>query len=227
MCSVREKLRIVGRAAAFVLLAAAGFAARSATPPAEACAAATNGLPKFLGKIPSGAEAAYGFPEGTRRAALGRPVQLEAFEPTSLEQISRSGALEDKVRRYQTWFFPVLVGSETRAFLVVDRRSSADWEAVSLGYAPVAREWNEVVRAWPAERGFHPRLIAAFQARATFSMCRRSGTAISRRCGNPGEDGRQEPGLPAVGGGCGARPLAAGQIAATRALIKTGHARSH
>ena len=61
------------------------------------------------------------------------------------------------------WHFPVLVGEETKAILVVDN-IDGQWEAVSLGYPEVAAQTEAVKKQWPKSRGYDPLFIAVFQA---------------------------------------------------------------
>jgi hypothetical protein len=62
------------------------------------------------------------------------------------------------------WFFPILLEGESKAMLVVDR-DGENWKAVSFGYAGLGHELNEVLARWPESKGFHPQLIAVFQAK--------------------------------------------------------------
>src|SRR4029434_8669421 len=62
------------------------------------------------------------------------------------------------------WFFPIRIESESKAMLVVDR-DGGTWKAVSLGYAGLGHELNELLAQWPESKGFHPQLIAVFQAK--------------------------------------------------------------
>ena len=62
------------------------------------------------------------------------------------------------------WHFPVLLGTEARALLVVDRDGEG-WKAVSLGYANLTGELNLIWKQWPASRGYHPQVVAMFRAK--------------------------------------------------------------
>jgi hypothetical protein len=134
--------------------------------PREVSLAATNGLPVFLAMIPPDFKHEYGFPDDAdlSTVSLGSPVLMHTIQPAALSSNQVSDTVSSLVSESSMWFFPLLMGSEVRAMMVVDRQGSV-WKAVSLGYAPLAREWNQVLNQWPASKGFHPRLIAVFQAK--------------------------------------------------------------
>ncbi|MCX6927469.1 MAG: hypothetical protein NT154_30325 [Verrucomicrobia bacterium] len=147
----------------FLALTAGGL--EGAGVPAEAAAAASKGLPVFLAKVPVASKDLYGFPADSdlAQARLGEPLLLHAIRSTNLPTNPANATVSSVMRDTSLWFFPVLLGSETRAMLVVDRQGG-EWKAVSFGYAPLAREWDQVSKQWPAAKGFHPQLIAVFRA---------------------------------------------------------------
>jgi len=133
--------------------------------PQEVYRAASNGLPVFLGKVPLKSRELYGFTPDTdfSKIQLGPPALLRTIRPATLSSNRTVTAVSAVVSDTTMWFFPVLVEGEAKAMLVVDRHDG-EWRAVSLGYAPLAAEWNHVLHQWPAARGFHPALIGVFQA---------------------------------------------------------------
>jgi hypothetical protein len=134
--------------------------------PPEVNAAASNGLPVFLAKVPPDSKQQYGFPDNAdfSKVHLGSPLLLQTIRPSDLSSNQTSGTVSSVVSDTSMWFFPVLMGAEAKSMLVVDRLGN-EWKAVSLGYAPLAGEWNQVLHQWPAASGYHPKLIAVFQAR--------------------------------------------------------------
>ena len=68
------------------------------------------------------------------------------------------------LRRPQGVGCPILIENESKAMLVVDRDGD-QWKAVSLGYAALGHELKELLTQWPESKGFHPQLIAVFQAK--------------------------------------------------------------
>ena len=140
--------------------------AESDDPPTNVIAAAKTGLPVFLGSVPSESAALYGFSQNANLSAaeLGAPILLRAITPTAMQVEAAPQSVAPLISDTETWFFPVLLDSQTKAMLVVARQEGK-WQAVSLGYAPLAAEWNWVRKQWPVERGFHPQLLAAFQAK--------------------------------------------------------------
>ena len=133
--------------------------------PPEVLNAASNGLPKFLACLPAGGKEAYGFPNNSdlAQARLGVPLQVHTVAPTDLAKQPTDGALRALLSETTLWYFPVLLGDETKAVLVVDRMAGG-WEAVSFGYAPLAQELSQIAKQWPSTAGYHPRLVAVFPA---------------------------------------------------------------
>ena len=149
----------------FMLLGAFAAALSAADAPPEVSTAASNGLPVFLAKVPPAARPLYGFALDAdfSQASLGAPLLLHTIKPSALASNQANGTVSSVVSETPLWFFPVMMGTEVKAMLVVDRQNN-EWKAVSLGYAPLASEWNQVLSQWPAAKGFHPRLVAVFQA---------------------------------------------------------------
>lgn len=139
------------------------FAADSA--PQEVVNAAQSGLPNFLRKIPSGMEAAYGLKSGDTldTAVVGEPFRLSLIEPAMLARADAKASVDSISRVSTQWFFPVIVGGEARCLLVVDRMEDG-WQAVSLGYAALARELTAMSAQWSVANGYTPRLFASLQA---------------------------------------------------------------
>jgi hypothetical protein len=134
--------------------------------PTEVLEAAATGLPFFLGQIPPGSQQLYGFSavDDLSRAQLGGALRMHTITPVSLESSSSSTPVSSIKSETSMWFFPVLLDGESKAMLVVDREGEA-WKAVSLGYAGLGHEWNGLLAQWPESKGFHPQLVAVFQAR--------------------------------------------------------------
>ena len=135
-------------------------------PPAGVVAAAKDGLPGFLAKIPAGAKAVYGFPETSdlSRTRLGTPLALRSVQPAGLENKTAAQTVTEVLSDTSMWFVPVQLEGRIKAMLVVDWHEGA-WRAVSLGYAPLAGEWDQVAAQWPAEKGYHPQLVTFFQGK--------------------------------------------------------------
>ncbi len=150
--------------AAMLLAAWSGQAGQ--TPPADVLKAATEGLQPYVNKIPAGEKALYGFGAGDDlgAASLGTPFLVQTITPAALEKFQAGTAVAAVMSPTTMWYFPVLVAGQYRAILVVDQLDGR-WQAVSLGYAGLAKELGAFVRQWPAEKGYHPVLITVFQAR--------------------------------------------------------------
>lgn len=163
--SRRSALRLQTLALISLVVVAARSSVGADAPP-EVYAAATNGLPWFLAKVPPDSKQQYGFPDGAdfSKIHLGSPLLLRTIRPSALSSNQTSEAVSSVVSDTSMWFFPIMLDTEVKAMLVVDRQGN-EWKAVSLGYVPLVTEWNQVSRQWPAAKGYHPRLIAVFQAK--------------------------------------------------------------
>jgi hypothetical protein len=133
--------------------------------PNEVLNAASNGLPAFLASVSLGNRELYGFTNDTElaQAQLGAPFRVYTITPKNLASHPAEGKLTPLLSETMLWYFPVLVGDDTRAILVVDRMADG-WKAVAIGYAPLALELHRITKQWPASAGYHPRLVAAFSA---------------------------------------------------------------
>ena len=133
--------------------------------PNEVLNAASNGLPAFLESVSFGNRELYGFTNDTdlAQARLGVPLRVYIITPKNLASHPAESKLTPLLSETMLWYFPVLVGDDTRAILVVDQMADG-WRAVAIGYAPLARELHRITKQWPASAGYHPRLVAAFSA---------------------------------------------------------------
>jgi hypothetical protein len=133
--------------------------------PPEVLNAASNGLPAFLASVSLGNRELYGFTNDTdlAQARLGVPLRVHTITPKALASHPVESTLAPLLSETVLWYFPVLVGDETKAILVVDSMAG-EWQAVSIGYAPLAQELHQIAKQWPAGAGYHPRLVAAFSA---------------------------------------------------------------
>jgi hypothetical protein len=161
----RLKQAIAGLTGTLLVLTISAGGANGAVAPPEVLAAGKAGLPKFLAKVPAGSKQSYGFPESSdlSLSKLGAPVLLETIRPGEVSSKWASSGVSSVLLDTTMWFFPVRLGTEGKAMLLVSRQNN-EWNAVSFGYAHLAREWDEVLKHWPEARGYHPRLIAVFQA---------------------------------------------------------------
>jgi hypothetical protein len=140
--------------------------AHSQTSPPEVLKSAQEGLQSFLSRVPLEARGHYGFTSSDdfQKARLGTAFNLYTMTPQSLLTYSADTSLTSLLSQTAMWYFPVMVHNEIRAILVVDR-VDGQWQAVSLGYAELARALDRVGQRWPRAKGFHPQLIAVFQAK--------------------------------------------------------------
>lgn len=134
--------------------------------PAAVQQAAIEGLHPFLNKISVDSLEQYGFIPGDVRsmATLGTPFLMYTITPSALAKYRTGMSVASMVTPTTMWYFPVLMGGQTRAILVVDQINN-QWQAVSLGYAGLAGELGALSRQWNVAQGYHPMLIVVFQAK--------------------------------------------------------------
>jgi len=127
--------------------------------------AARQGLRPFLDKIPQKSLGQFGFDQADSfdAAVLGTPLLLHTITPSALKQYQSGAAVTSLLTPTTLWYFPILIAGQSKAILVVDRLRD-QWQAVSLGYPGLAREWDAISKQWPESQGYHPILIAIFQA---------------------------------------------------------------
>jgi len=127
--------------------------------------AAGLGLRSFLDKIPQNSLAQFGFDQtdSLDAAVLGAPFLVHTITPSALRQYQAGVTVTSLLTPTSLWYFPVLIAGQPKAILVVDQLNN-QWQAVSLGYPYVAREWDAVCKQWPESQGYHPVFIAIFQA---------------------------------------------------------------
>lgn len=140
--------------------------AHSQTSPPEVLKSAQAGLQSFLSRVPLEARGHYGFTptDDLQQARLGTPFNLYTMTPQALLTSSADTSVTSLLSKTAMWYFPVMVHNEIRAILVVDQ-VDGQWQAVSLGYAELARALDRIGQRWPQAKGFHPQLIAVFQAK--------------------------------------------------------------
>ena len=133
--------------------------------PDDVVQAAQQGLMPFLDKIPKNSLDQFGFgqTDSFDAAVLGTPFLVHTITPSALKQYQSGVTVASLLTPTTLWYFPVLIAGQPKAILVVDQISN-QWQAVSLGYPSLAREWDTVCKQWPEFQGYHPVLITIFQA---------------------------------------------------------------
>lgn len=131
--------------------------------------ATKDGLHSFLKLIPTGELQNYGFaPEDPlAKAHVGTPFRVYTITPSALSNYSPGDTVSSLLSPTGMWYFPIMVNSNIRAILTVDRLNGT-WRAVALGQASLARELEEVLQQWPRSKGYEPLLVMVFQAKSYF-----------------------------------------------------------
>ncbi|MFH1038461.1 MAG: hypothetical protein V1789_07335 [PVC group bacterium] len=139
------------------------------TAPPEAVAAAESGLAQFLTELPDSEMGNFGFLPGDRLSAarVGIPLQLYTITPDVLFNAAADASVDALLSPTGRWFFPVILEGTPRAILTVERMDGK-WEAVTLGMTPLAGELEKIRRQWPGGEGYHPKLVAVYQAASYF-----------------------------------------------------------
>jgi hypothetical protein len=166
---------------------------RAQEVPDEILSQAQKGLPAFLNKIPPGTLAEYGFAENDplAQAYLSKPFKVYTITPTALLGARAGSRIRDLLEETKLWYFPVMINDQVRALLVVDYLQG-QWQAVSLGYANLARGLGTVMQRWPRSRGFNPLLIAVFQANENLVLVPEENPNLVMSLGRPEQGLRME-----------------------------------
>lgn len=122
--------------------------------------AAENGLAGYLAKIPDEARTLMGFTETDdfEKAELGEPFNLYLLGAKELRSNLTAHDVEDILTQTNLWFFPVLIDESAKCLLLVSYFKD-QWQAVSIGSAPLAKEAYFIQKHWPSEQGYHPLFV--------------------------------------------------------------------
>jgi hypothetical protein len=141
------------------------YMAQAQTAPPEVMAAAEAGLQPFLSRITPETRESYGFARSDAFAQVhvGVSFNLYTMTPEALLNYSAGSPVLSLLSKTSMWYFLVMIKNSVRCILVVDRLDGK-WQAVSLGYANLAKALSKVIQRWPPSKGFNALLIAVFQA---------------------------------------------------------------
>jgi hypothetical protein len=141
------------------------FMAHAQTAPPEVISAAEAGLQPFLSRISPEVRESYGFAKSDAfgQVHLGDSFNLYTITPDALLNYSAGSQVSSLLSKTNMWYFLVMVENKVRCILIVDQ-IDGKWQAVSLGYADLAKALSKVMQRWPKSKGFNPWLITVFQA---------------------------------------------------------------
>jgi hypothetical protein len=104
---------------------------------------------------------AYGFEneDNLEDAKLGDPLPIYTISEKDATNFSPAQDVESILKPSGHWLVPVTVKGALRTFISVSENSNHEFEA---GGASVitARVWKTIASRWPAEKGFHPKLVS-------------------------------------------------------------------
>ncbi len=104
---------------------------------------------------------AYGFEseDNLEDAKLGDPLPVYTVSEKDAAGFSPDQNVESILKPSGHWLVPVTVKGALRTFISVSENSNHQFEA---GGASVitARVWKTIASRWPAEKGFHPKLVS-------------------------------------------------------------------
>jgi hypothetical protein len=140
-------------------------------PPLEVAQAAAEGLQPFLGAIPSGDLADYGFvsQDEFAQATLGEPLRVYTIAPDKILNYTPGMELVSLVTPTNIWYFPVFCFGEARTLLTVDLMNGK-WRAVAIGSFGLARQLERLRSHWPQSDGYEHKFVRVFQAQSDFLL---------------------------------------------------------
>lgn len=142
-----------------------GLSEAGGATPDDVARAAAAGLPGLLAQIPEGMGSEYGFADGREiaEAVPGRPMPVQTITPAALNAWKPGDSIGGLLSATSLWYVPVQAGGKVRSVLVVDWVEGG-WQAVSLGYVPLAGPLGILLEQWPESGGYHPQLVMVVQA---------------------------------------------------------------
>ncbi len=142
----------------------------AANPPADALAAAQDGLKVFI-ELDNGVsmdECVFNVTarEELNDAVIGFGFRMFTIDPRNLcEPGDRS--LSGIVMPTPEWCFMVLSKNKAIGLISVSR-VDGNWQAVGAGAAELANEVHQVRKSWSADKGFNFRFVRVYQATSDF-----------------------------------------------------------
>lgn len=135
-----------------VLFASPQVSAKDVPP--EVIQAAEEGLPIFLSGITPEVMEDFGFSNNDNLddAVLGRPFQEYFISKTVIENYSEGNNIYDVLTAPIMWYFPIMISDEIKCLLGIDKMDG-NWEAVFIGYAPIAQLVALARQVWPISEG--------------------------------------------------------------------------
>lgn len=121
--------------------------------------AALSGLDALLDKAERSRDI-YGFKADDHlgQADLGEPIPVYTVNGEDAGNYSVGQEIEPLLQESGRWLVPVRVDGSFRAFIEVDKTPTNTFVA-RTGSLTAARVWKKIIKRWPPEKNFHPRLV--------------------------------------------------------------------
>lgn len=123
----------------------------------------------FLDKIQTGSEGDYGLLNSDEigKALLDPPYRLYYIKPEAIINFKSNHSIIDLTAKTSLWYFPVVIDDDYRAFLVVEEKDDETFNAVSFGYARLAKDIEIAIskKVWVKNE---TNLLVSYQAKEFF-----------------------------------------------------------
>ncbi|HOO90198.1 MAG TPA: hypothetical protein PLA74_05180 [Syntrophales bacterium] len=135
--------------------------------PQDVIRAAQDGLPHYLSLISNDMED-FGFDEDDNLddVVLGHPYRENYID---VDNYTEGDTIYDVLTEGLTWYFPVMIGDETKCLLGVSMKEGP-WEAMMFGRATVAQRIGLVRNVWPLSEGYDPLFFTRYPTNLYFSV---------------------------------------------------------
>jgi hypothetical protein len=121
--------------------------------------AALSGLDDLLEKAERSRDI-YGFKADDHlgQADLGEPIPIYTVNGEEAGNYLQGQEIEPLLQESGHWLVPVRVDGSFRAFIEVYKTRTNTFVA-KTGSLTAARVWKKIIKRWPPEKNFHPKLV--------------------------------------------------------------------
>lgn len=121
--------------------------------------AAQNGFDELMEKA-AHAKDTYGFKtdDVLNDAVMGEPMAVYTVSKQNVLAYSAGQDLEPILELSGRWLIPINIHGSFRAFVEISQTPTNTF-VTKTGSPSAARVWKTIVKRWPAEKNFHPKLV--------------------------------------------------------------------